>query len=90
MSRAPIGWGIAGDAAAALADPRAHRATQTADSRSKALRIAYWLGARHTVPTIGQIADTWHVSRPTAYRWRKFAESRGQHYPSSHKQESEA
>lgn len=90
MNIVPIGWGIVGDSATALADPRAQRAADRADSRSKALRIAYWLGARRTVPTVTQIVDTWHVSRATAFRWRRFAQSGGHEYPSSHKQETEA
>lgn len=85
MSRAPIGWGIAGEIETALETPGHAGARQVAASRCRSAQIAYWLGTRRNVPSVAEIINAWHVSRPTAYRWRKFAESGGQEFPDTNR-----
>lgn len=89
MSAVPIGWGVA-DLATVGQKVRSRCAQEAVDKRMRPARIAYWLGARRTVPTVEQIIDTWHVSRAHAYRWRKFALSHGQEFPATHKDEGDA
>lgn len=77
MTRAAAGWGFLPGTKLedVIVTPRARVPSQP--RRSRAPQIAYWLGACRDVPSVGEIVDTWHVSRAMAYRWHAFAETRG-------------
>lgn len=78
MNRAPAGWGITGDVAAALVTERQRATRAKTELRQRSARIAYWLGRCGYVPSIEEILKTWNVSRATAYRWHAFAEAGGE------------
>lgn len=80
MTRAPTGWGIAGEIEDTFKAPSRAGTRQVAASRHRSAQIAYWLGRLDCVPEIDQIIQRWHVSRPTAYRWRAFALTDGKKF----------
>lgn len=80
MTRAPAGWGIAGEIEDVFATPRRAGARQVAASRHRSTQIAYWLGGCREAPSVDEIIAQWHVSRPTAYRWRAFALTGGEKF----------